>query len=111
MTSSHLEQYIRMQALTEQLGTESEKFMSAFVDLQDQVLATGALSNHIKQLMALTIVIVLRCDECITTYVHDALKAGATRNEILEAIQVAILMGGMPVVVYAGEALEALNQL
>ena len=45
MTSSHLEQYIRMQALTEQLGTESEKFMSAFVDLQDQVLATGALST------------------------------------------------------------------
>jgi AhpD family alkylhydroperoxidase len=106
-----MEQYIRMHALTEQLGSETEKFMSAFVEIQEQVLATGALSNHIKQLMALTIVIVLRCDDCIATYVHGALKAGATRNEILEAIAVAIVMGGAPVVTYGSEALEALNQL
>jgi AhpD family alkylhydroperoxidase len=111
MVPRHLEQYIRMQALTEQLGSETEKFMSAFVEFQERTLATGALSNHIKQLMALTIVIVLRCDGCIATYVHDALKAGATRNEILEAIGVAILMGGAPVVAYGSEALEALNQL
>jgi AhpD family alkylhydroperoxidase len=61
--------------------------------------------------MALTIVIVMRCDKCIDTYVRDALKAGATRDEILEAIGVAMLMGGAPVIAYASEALDALNQL
>jgi AhpD family alkylhydroperoxidase len=111
MASRHLEQYIWMQALTENLGSETEKFMPAFMEFQDQVLATGALSNHIKQLMALTIVIVMRCDKCIDTYVRDALKAGATRDEILEAIGVAMLMGGAPVIAYASEALDALNQL
>jgi AhpD family alkylhydroperoxidase len=100
-----------MQALSEQLGSETEKFMSLFVEFQERVMATGALSNHIKQLMALTIVIVLRCDDCIDTYVRDALKAGATRDEILEAIGVAMLMGGAPAIVYGSQALDALNQL
>jgi alkylhydroperoxidase/carboxymuconolactone decarboxylase family protein YurZ len=39
------------------------------------------------------------------------LKAGATRDEILEAIGVAVLMGGAPVIAYGSEALDALNQL
>jgi AhpD family alkylhydroperoxidase len=111
MASRHLEQTIWMQALTEQLGSETEKFMSPFVEFQERVLATGALSNHINQLMALTIVIVMCCDNCIDTYVRDALKAGATRNEILETIGVAMLMGGAPVIAYGSEALDALNQL
>jgi AhpD family alkylhydroperoxidase len=111
MASRHLEEYIWMQALAEQLGSETEKFMPAFMEFQDQVLATGALSNHIKQLMALTIVIVMRCDKCIDIYLRNALKAGATRDEILEAIGVAMLMGGAPVIAYASEALDALNQL
>jgi alkylhydroperoxidase/carboxymuconolactone decarboxylase family protein YurZ len=42
--------------------------------------------------------------------VHDALKAGATRKEIVEAIGVAVLMGGGPATVYGAEAFEALNQ-
>jgi AhpD family alkylhydroperoxidase len=111
MVSRHLEQYLWVQALAEQLGSETEKFMPAFTQFREQVLAAGALSYHIKQLMALTIVIVMHCDKCIDTYVRDALKAGASRDEILEAIGVALLMGGAPVIVYASEALDALNQL
>ena len=41
---------------------------------------------------------------------HDALKAGATRQEIVETLGVVMLMGGGPAAVYAGEALEALEQ-
>ena len=41
---------------------------------------------------------------------HDAVKAGATRQEILETIGISIMMGGGPAVVYAGQALEALDQ-
>jgi alkylhydroperoxidase/carboxymuconolactone decarboxylase family protein YurZ len=110
MAQRHQEQYYRMQALAEQLGSESENVMAAFVEFQERVLATGALSTHIKRLMALGMAILLRCDDYLATYVHDALKAGATRNEILETIGVAMLMGGAPAVAYGSEALEALNQ-
>ena len=110
MAQLHVDQYYRSQALTEQLGSESESVMAAFVELQERVLATGALSIHIKRLMALGIAIALCCDNCIASAVHDALKAGATRNEIIETIGVAMLMGGAPAVSYGSEALEALNQ-
>lgn len=52
-----------------------------------------------KELMALSIAVCVRCDGCIAYHVHDALEAGASRDEIAEAIGVAVLMGGGPSVV------------
>ncbi len=43
-------------------------------------------------------------------HVHDALKAGASRQQIAEAIGVAVLMGGQSSLMYGCEALEALEQ-
>ncbi|WP_246050236.1 carboxymuconolactone decarboxylase family protein [Neolewinella litorea] len=53
----------------------------------------------------------VRCDGCIAFHLHDAIAAGADRDEITEAIGVAVLMGGGPSVVYGCEALKALGQL
>jgi alkylhydroperoxidase/carboxymuconolactone decarboxylase family protein YurZ len=50
------------------------------------------------------------CGGCIAFHVHGALKAGATRQEVLETIGVALMMGGGPASVYAAEAYEALGQ-
>jgi AhpD family alkylhydroperoxidase len=110
MAKKYVDEFYRVKALAEQLGSESEPVMSAFNEFQGQVLATGALSQHIKRLMMLGAAIVLRSDGCLASYVHDALEAGATRNEILETISVAILMGGAPAIASGCEALEALNQ-
>ena len=70
----------------------------------------GALSAKMKALVALSIAITVRCDGCIAFYFHDAVEAGATHEEIVEAIGVAILVGGGPAVVYGSQALEALEQ-
>jgi len=43
-----------------------------------------------------------RTDGCIAYHVHDALKAGASRPDILETIGVAIMMGGGPALMYRG---------
>ena len=48
--------------------------------------------------------------ELIAYHVHDALKAGAFHNEIVEAVGVAILIGDGPVLIYGAEALEVLEQ-
>jgi AhpD family alkylhydroperoxidase len=64
----------------------------------------------IKELIALGIGIAVRCDGCIAYHVHDALRAGATHQEIVETIGVAVLMGGGPAAMYGSEALEALEQ-
>jgi AhpD family alkylhydroperoxidase len=100
----------RLQALTAKLAKELRGPMSAFAQLNGAATAAGVLSTKTKQLIALGIGITVRCDGCIAYHVHDALRAGATKQEILETIGIAILMGGGPAVVYGCEALEALDQ-
>jgi AhpD family alkylhydroperoxidase len=84
--------------------------MAGFTQLRVAATAAGALDLKTKQLVALAIGVAVRCDGCIAYHVHDALRAGAGREEIMEAVGVAILMGGGPAMVYGCEALEALDQ-
>jgi AhpD family alkylhydroperoxidase len=84
--------------------------MSGFASMHTGALDDGALSRATKELIALAIGIVDRCDGCIAFHVHDALKAGASREEIEEAIGVAIFMGGGPSAVYGSDAMAALAQ-
>ena len=85
--------------------------MSGFGALHEAATAEGALEKSTKELIALAIAITVRCDGCIAFHVSAALQAGAAREEIIEAIGVAVLMGGGPSVVYGSEALEALDQI
>ena len=73
-------------------------------------MAGGALSAKFKELITLAISITSRCEGCIAVHVRGALRAGATRQEILETIGVAVYMGGGPAMVYGCSAYEALGQ-
>lgn len=84
--------------------------MEAFTGLHKAAVATGALDTKTKEMMALAISITARCDDCIAYHTHDALEAGATREEIADSIGVAVLMGGGPSMLYAAHAIEALDQ-
>lgn len=84
--------------------------MKGFGDLHRAAVAEGALSTATKELMALAIGIAQRCDGCIALHMHDALRAGATPEQVREAIGVALLMGGGPASTYATQALTALEQ-
>ncbi|GAB6190558.1 carboxymuconolactone decarboxylase family protein [Desulfocastanea catecholica] len=99
-----------LQQLSAKLAKELRSPMSAFAQLNGAVTAPGALDARTKQLMALGISIAIRCEGCIAYHVHDAIRAGATREEIMETIALAIMMGGGPAVVYACKALEAFDQ-
>ena len=99
-----------LQQLAMKLGKEIPGPMSGFSALHKSALADGALSRKSKELIALGIAVAARCDGCIAFHVHDSIKAGASRPEIVEAIGVAILMGGGPAMVYGCEALAALEQ-
>jgi AhpD family alkylhydroperoxidase len=68
------------------------------------------LSTKVTELIALGIAIAARSDCCISYHIHDALGAGASHEEIMEAVGVAVLMGGAISAVYGAEALEALRQ-
>jgi AhpD family alkylhydroperoxidase len=68
------------------------------------------LDRKHKELIAVAISVAVQCEGCIAYHVHDALQAGATRQEVVESLGVAIMMGGGPAVMYACEALAALDQ-
>jgi AhpD family alkylhydroperoxidase len=99
-----------LNVLMRELAEELPGPFSGFAQLRHQAVAAGVLSKKVKELIALGIVISARCDDCIAWHVHDALRAGATRQEIIETIGVALLMGGGPAAIYGCEALEALGQ-
>ena len=100
----------KLNGLMMALGKEIPGPMSGFNQLHKKAMVDGALSAKTKQLIALAIAITVRCDGCIAYHVHDALHAGATKSEIVEAIGVAVLMGGGPSAIYGAEALEAIEQ-
>ena len=101
----------KVREMMARLGEEAPSLMSAFGRLHKSATDDGALSTKVKELIALAIGITVRCDGCIAFHIHDALKAGASREEILETIGVTVMMGGGPSVVYGTEALTALDQL
>lgn len=89
---------------------ESPNTMSAFMQLHKAAMSPGALDVKTKELIALGIGIAARCDGCIAAHVQAAIKAGAEKEELVEAINVAVLMGGGPSFVYGTQALAAIEE-
>ena len=92
------------------LAVAQPSVMETFEKLHQTAGATGALDRKTKELMALAISVTHGCDDCIAHHVHDAIEAGATREELAEALGVAVLMGGGPGMIYASHAIEAVDQ-
>lgn len=84
---------------------------SAFSGLAKAATRPGALDTKTKELIALAIGIAGRCDGCIGFHTEAAIRQGATRDEIIETIDVATYMGGGPSFVYGAQALQAFDQL
>lgn len=95
----------------EKLAQELPEVMENFHQLHDSVLSDAALSAKQKELIAVGISVAIRCSYCIANHVTKAVQAGAGRKEILEAVSVAMLMGGGPAVAYATEAVKVLDDL
>lgn len=110
MIKNYPKHYEKLVALMDQLGQEIPETMGSFGNIHKSSIKEGALTAKTKELIALGIAITVRCDGCIAFHVHDAIESGANKDEIMETIGVAILMGGGPSVAYGCEALEALKQ-
>ena len=87
--------------------------VNGFAALFGKVMQEGTLSVREKELIALGIGVAQRCVPCIRAHVQKSLDAGATKQQVLEAASVAVMMGGgpaythIPVVMDTLEALQA----
>ena len=71
----------------------------------------NSLDGKTKELVALAIGVATRCAPCIAYHAEGAIKQGASRSDVAETLAMAIYMGAGPSVMYAAEALEAVDQL
>ena len=110
MTTNYVELRDHLEDQITKLGNELSGPMSGFARLHRKSVEDGVLTGKTKELIALAISVAIRCEGCISYHVHDAIQAGATRPEMMEAIGVAILMGGAPAAVYATYAMDAIDQ-
>lgn len=110
MTTDYPARHRELTAGFRTLAEANPSTMDGFGRIHRAATTTGALSQKHKELMALAIAIVIHCDGCIAFHVRDAVRAGATREEVAETVGVAILMGGGPAAVYSTEAMEAYDQ-
>jgi len=84
--------------------------MRGFSAMATAATAEGSLDPKTKELIATAIGVAVRCEGCIASHTKAAEKNGASREEILETLGMAVYMGGGPSVVYAAQALDAFDQ-
>ncbi len=84
--------------------------MSGFSAVTRAALGGKALDAKTKELIALGIAVAIRCDACVAFHAEAAVKRGATREEVMGTMGMAIYMGAGPSVMYAAKAVEAFDQ-
>ncbi|HET8900617.1 MAG TPA: carboxymuconolactone decarboxylase family protein [Holophagaceae bacterium] len=73
-------------------------------------LKTTHLGAKTRELIALAVAVSLRCDGCITVHTDAAVKLGATKEEIMEALAVAISINAGAAMIYSARTLDAYAQ-
>ncbi len=82
-----------------------------FGAMYSKLMGEGALSLREKELIAIGIGMAVRCEPCIYAHVEKAVKAGATREQLIETAGVVVTMQGGPGYVHVPELLDAMDAL
>jgi len=85
--------------------------INRFFALDTRAYEEGALSAQTKELLGLATSTVLRCDDCITYHLVRSVEEGIGDDEILEALNIALVVGGSIVIPHLRRAVEALDEL
>ena len=93
----------------EAFTSRGSKAYEAFLKVMAGAMKDGSLSRMYKELIAVGISAFHNCEPCIVWHIREALKSGASDAQVVEAIDVAIEMGGGPVVVRSSFAFKALE--
>ncbi|MDX1364690.1 carboxymuconolactone decarboxylase family protein [Arenibacter latericius] len=100
--------------MNEKILGDNNKLIKRIFNLDTNAYAAGALDVKTKELLGLVASAVLRCDDCVKYHLESAHNEGATKEEVMETLGIATLVGGTIVVPHlrrAYEYWEALEEL
>ncbi len=83
----------------------------AFVQMEETCFSDGVLSKKTKELIAIGISVRIDCESCMQWHIEQAARSGASYDEVLEAVEVGIEMGGGPATVSARFALQVMDSI
>ena len=99
-----------------QIGAQLSQFMKLTPDsvrgyqtLSAANAKDSKLGAKVRELISLAVAVTTHCDGCITVHTDNALKAGATREEIAEALGVAMAMNAGAALIYSLRTLDAVD--
>ena len=108
--SEHVNEFYEyFESGTQKLQKAMPDVLKGFGSLFQSVMKNGHLSEKEKELIAIGISVSVRCEPCIYLHVKKCLSAKATREEILEAASVAVMMQGGPSYTYMHKVIDALE--
>ena len=81
-----------------------------FFALDSRAYEKGALDVKTKELLGLTASTVLRCNDCITYHVARCVQEGVSDEELFEALNVALVVGGSITIPHIRRAADMLDQ-
>ncbi|MGB3907693.1 MAG: carboxymuconolactone decarboxylase family protein [Methanomethylovorans sp.] len=95
--------------ILETLGELEPEFLTKYNRCNRRLLQDGALPAKVKILMALAIVASKQCEKCVISQMKSALENGATKEEIMETMDVISITSGAPAVAACRDALRLLK--
>ncbi len=82
-----------------------------FFALDNKAYINGALNAKTKELMGLVASMVLRCNDCIFYHIDRSIQEGATKEELMESFNVALIVGGSIVIPHLRYAFEIMDEI
>lgn len=82
-----------------------------FFALDNKAYVEGALPVKMKELMGLVASMVLRCNDCILYHIDRSVQEGATKDELYEAFNIALIVGGSIVIPHLRYAVEKMDEI
>ena len=104
-----IEQIIQDRKHAHNFYAKKSKVYRAFTEMEKKTYADDQLEKMYKELIAVGISVVINCESCMEWHINEALKAGATREQVLEAVEVGFEMGGGPATVSGRFAFKVLE--
>ncbi|RKS45167.1 AhpD family alkylhydroperoxidase [Gillisia mitskevichiae] len=90
---------------------DNNKIIKRIFNLDTNAFAAGALDVKTKELLGLVASTVLRCDDCVKYHLETSYKVGLSKEEVMEALSIATLVGGTIVIPHLRRAYEYWDEL
>ncbi|QIE60647.1 carboxymuconolactone decarboxylase family protein [Rasiella rasia] len=92
--------------MNEKMMADNNKIVKRIFNLDTNAFAEGALSKRTKELLGLGNSLVLRCDDCVKYHLETCYNLNISKEEVVEAMSVSLLIGGTIVIPHLRRAFE-----